>query len=391
MVGAMEAEMNMIHKNGTWKLVERPKGKNIIGVKWVFRVKYNSDGSINKYKARLVVKGYAQQPGVDYGETFAPVAQHDTIRLIIALAAHLGWKIFHLDVKSAFLNGDLEEEIYVNQPEGFIEEGKEDKVYLLKKALYGLKQAPRAWYNKGDSYLTRQGFRRSVNEATLYVKVGENSKQVILSLYVDDMLVTGNDPQMLQNFKIEMEKMFEMSDLGYMHYFLGMEIHQEHNGIFLSQRKYAQDILKKFKMDTCKAVSTPFTLNLKLLKNDGDRLSTPTSFRSLVGSLLYLTASRPDLMFPASMLSRYMTSPSEVHFGVAKRVLRYLKGTLDFGIWFESTGYLKLVGYCDSDWAGCVDDSKSTSSYVFSLGSEIFSWNSKKQEVVARRSYRNIL
>lgn len=180
-VKAMEEEINMIEKNKTWELVNKPKDKDVIGVKWVYKTKFNSDGSIQKHKARLVVKGYAQQPGVDYSETFAPVARMDTIRALIAIAAQNGWKIHQLDIKSAFLNRDLEEDIYVEQPQGFVVKGQEGKILKLKKALYGLKQAPRAWYSKIDNYFTSQGFRRSKSEPTLYTKAHEG-KILILSL-----------------------------------------------------------------------------------------------------------------------------------------------------------------------------------------------------------------
>ncbi|KAK2404761.1 putative mitochondrial protein [Trifolium repens] len=382
---AMKEELLAINKNGTWELTSRPKDKNVIGVKWVYRTKLNPDGSIHKHKARLVVKGYSQMAGVDYGDTFAPVARHETIRLIVALSAHNGWKIFHLDVKSAFLNGVLQEEIYVEQPAGFVISGHEDKVYRLHKALYGLKQAPRAWYSRIDSHFLQNDFKRSQNEPTLYVKDCGNEKKLIVSLYVDDLLVTGDDIHVINNFKKSMLQAFEMTDLGEMKYFLGMELHQHDDGIFISQSKYANDVLKKFKLESCKPVSTPLAVNEKLSKVDGDDKADVTQYRSLIGCLLYLTATRPDLMFSASLLSRFMHSPSVTHFGVGKRVLRYIKGTSDFGIWYSKSDG-KLEGFVDSDWAGSVDDSKSTTGYVFSLGSGVFSWNSKKQDVVAQSS-----
>ncbi|KAL4362450.1 hypothetical protein GQ457_04G012430 [Hibiscus cannabinus] len=354
---AMENEMSMIKKNQTWELVDRPNDRKVIGVKWVYKIKLNPDGSISKYKARLVVKGYSQQAGIDYGDTFAP---------------------------SAFLNGELEEEIFIEQPPGFFVKGNEEKVCKLKKALYGLKQAPRAWYKKIDSYLIEKGFERSKNEHTLYVKNQGKNDFLIVSLYVDDLLVTGNSSNMVLSFKEEMKKKFEMTDLGLMNYFLGMEVHQGEDGIFISQRKYANDVLKKFKMQNCKPVSTPLVVNEKLSKVDGQRKVDAKEYRSLVGSLLYLTATRPDLMFAASLLSRFMTEPSDVHMGAAKRVLMYLKGTSDFGIMFNPCADSKFVAYSDSDWGGSVDDMKSTLGYVFSLGSGVFSWISKKQEIVAQ-------
>ena len=199
---AMEEELKMIKKNGTWELLDRPKNQKIIGVKWVFIIKYNSNGSVNKLKARLVVKGYSQEYGVDFSNTFAPVARHDTIRLLVALAAKMGWKIHHLDVKFAFLNGVLEEDIYVEQLEGFQVSGCEDKVYKLHKALYGLKRAPRAWYSRIDAYLLQQGFKRSESEATLYVLKVQEEVQLIVSLYVDDLLVIGCNSKILKQFMV---------------------------------------------------------------------------------------------------------------------------------------------------------------------------------------------
>ena len=207
-------------------MVEKPANRKTIGVKWVYRVKHNADGSLIKLKASLVVKGFSQRYGLDYMETFAPVARLDTIRLLIAVAAQNQWTIHQMDVKSAFLNGFLEEEIYIEQPPGFIMPGKEHLVYRLRKALYGLKQAPRAWYARIDSYLVSLGFERSASEPTLYVKRNGAETQLIVSLYVDDLLVTGGDKFMLADFKAKMKEMFEMSNLGLMTYFLEMEVNQ---------------------------------------------------------------------------------------------------------------------------------------------------------------------
>ena len=236
-VKATEEEIQIIEKNNTWELVNRPHGKDIIGVKWVYKTKLNPDGTIQKHKARLVAKGYSQQPGIDYNETFAPVARLDTIRALIALASQKGWSIHQLDVKSAFLNGVLEEEIYVEQPQGFVSEGKESKVLRLRKALYGLKQAPRAWYSRIDQYFMDRGFRRSKSEPTLYIK-SQGQYTLLLSLYVDDLIYTENNTKMMMEFKEDMMKTFEMTDLGLMSYFLVIEVSQRNEGIFISQKKY---------------------------------------------------------------------------------------------------------------------------------------------------------
>ncbi|CAL5325451.1 unnamed protein product [Camellia sinensis] len=383
---AIEDEIHVIEKNKTWELVEKPKEKEIIGVKLIFKTKFNPDGSIQKNKARLVAKGYSQQPGIDFQETFAPVARLDTIRAIIALVAQKGWFLHQLDVKSAFLNGKLEEEVYVDQPQGFVVKGKEDKVYKLKKALYGLKQAPRAWYSEIDAYFNEKGFQRSKSEPTLYIKRQGTTGILIVSLYVDDLVFTGSDEKLIEDFKREMMKKYEMSDLGLLHHFLGIEIHQNNGGVFICQKKYAQTLLEKFQMKNCKSVATPLIVNEKLSKEDGSKEAEASCYRSLVGSLLYLTATRPDIMYATSLLSRFMHSPSQIHFGVAKRVLRYIQGTLDYGIFYEKFLDAKLIGFCDIDWAGCVDDMRSTSGYAFSLGSGVISWSSKKQQIVAQSS-----
>jgi transposase InsO family protein len=292
---AMKEELYMIEKNKTWELVDRPQDRKVIGVKWVFRTKLNADGSVNKYKARLVVKGYAQVSGVDFSETFAPVARLDTIRLLLTIAGQKSWKVFQLDVKSAFLNGYLQEEIFVEQPEGFAIKGQEDKVFLLKKALYGLKQAPRAWYARIDDHLMSLGFAKSPSEPTLYVKHSVNDI-LIVSLYVDDLLVTGNNAKMMNQFKLEMKAAFEMTDLGLMSYFLGIEIKQDVGGIFIGQQKYAKEILKKFKMADCKSMATPMNQKERLCKEDGAEKVDESEYRSLVGCLMYLTATRPDIL-----------------------------------------------------------------------------------------------
>lgn len=328
---AMKEELFMIEKNQTWELVDKPQDRKVIGVKWVFRTKLNSDGSVNKLKARLVVKGYAQIFGVDYSDTFAPVARLETIRLLLAISAQLGWKVHQMDVKSAFLNGILEEEIYVEQPEGFLVKGEEEKVYKLRKALYGLKQAPRAWYSRIDDYLLELGFKKSSSESTLYV-IQKSNEILIVSLYVDYILITGSSVKLIDEFKLDMKQAFEMSDLGLMTFFLGMEIKQGKDEVFICQQKYAKEILKKFKMDECKEMDTPMNQREKLSKDDGAEKVDESHYRSLIGCLMYLTATRFDILYAVNVLSRFMHGPSEVHLKAAKRVVRYIKGTINYGI-----------------------------------------------------------
>ncbi|KAG8489528.1 hypothetical protein CXB51_017560 [Gossypium anomalum] len=316
---AMEAEMDMIQKNQTWDLVERPE-KKVIGVKWVFRAKFNADGTLNKHKARLVVKGYSQQYGVDFEETFAPVARLDTIKLLFALAAQKKWQIHQLDVK-------------------------------LKKALYGLKQAPRAWYDGVDAYLSKFGFEKSLSEPTLYVKKSKDETLLIVSIYVDDLLVTGSKDVLVNEFKAQMQEVFDMTNFRVMTYFLGMEVNQTDRGIFISQHAFSLKILDKFSMQNCKPVSTPMAQGEKL-SSIGDHVRIDEKeYRSLVGCLLYLTATRPDLMHAVSLLARFIHCCNVLHFRATKRVLRYIKGTLRLGMLFKKEKELKLIGYSDSAWA----------------------------------------
>lgn len=383
---SMQEEISAIVKNETWELVNLPKGKSAIGLKWVYKVKYAADGEVQRYKSRLVAKGYVQRQGVDYVDTYSPVARYETVRIILGLAAQNQWSVFQFDVKSAFLNGSLEEDVYVDQPEGFVVEGQEEKVYKLKKALYGLKQAPRAWYGRLDAYLRGDGFHRSDNEPTLYVKVRSSDDIIIVCVYVDDIIYTSSSTALIEEFRQSMTNEFEMSDLGLLRYFLGFQVEQTTDRIFLKQEKYALDLLKRFNMENCKTSSTPMNTSEKLIVSDGTPKANESLFRSLVGGLMYLTNSRPDIAFPVSLVSRFMHNPTMHHLGAAKRILRYIRATSSYGIWYRRVSDFRLMGYTDSDWAGFVDDRKSTSGYVFNLGSGAVSWLSRKQATVALSS-----
>jgi hypothetical protein len=285
-----------------------------------------------------------------------------------------------MDVKSAFLNGFLEEEVYVDQPPGFDVQEQPAKVYQLKKALYGLNQAPRAWYNKIDTYLIKSGFSRSQNEPTLYTKTDQHGKILIVCLYVDDMIYTGNLE--LTNFKHAIKYEFEMTDLGIMKYFLGIKVDQSTKGIFVCQKKYATDIIKRLCMEECNPAETPIPLGTKLSKKYEGPTVDPTLYKSLVGSLLYLTTTRPNIMYAAILVSRYMESPKDSHWKMVKQILRYVAGTLNFGLWYTQSDDNHLSGHTDSDFASNLDDRKSTSGHVFHLGTNLISWASKKQPTV---------
>jgi hypothetical protein len=282
-------------------------------------------------------------------------------------------------VKSAFLYGELTEKVCVEQPLGYKKE--ENKVYRLKKALYGLKQAPRTWYSKIESYFIREKFIKCPHEHTLFVK-RDGEKLLIVSLYVDDLIYTGNDASMFESFKSSMENMFDMTDLGRMRYFLGVEVNQGDHGIFICQQKYINDILARFGMEYCNIVSSPIVPGTKLNKDQNGKCVDATYYKQIVGSLIYLLATRPDLAYSVCLIARFMEKPTETHLIAAKRILRYIKGTGGLGILYKKGVSQILQGWTDSDYAGDVEDRKSTSGYVFTYGSSVVSWSSKKQPIV---------
>eukprot|EP00253_Pinus_taeda_P011834 PITA_11834 len=305
----------------------------------------------------------------------------ETVRAVVAIVVQHKWTVYQMDVKSTFLNGVLKEEVYVTQLPGYEIEGQADKVYRLKKALYGLKQAPRAWYSRIDAYLLNNGFDKCDGEPTLYIKESEG-KILIIILYVDDLIFTSSDDFLITNFKQVMKSEFEMTDLGLLRYFLGIEMKQTKNGIFISQAKYVVEILERFKMQNNKSAPTPTVIGLKLSKEDCSSNVNPTLYKSMIGSLMYLTATRPDIMYAISLVSRFIETPKETHWQAAKRIQRYVNGTKQYGILYIATSDFWLVGYTN-DWACSFDDRKSTSRYVFHLGSRTISWASKKQPIVS--------
>ncbi|CAJ2632851.1 unnamed protein product [Trifolium pratense] len=386
---AMIDELKSIEKNKTWDLCKLPSEKRAIDVKWVYKVKQNPEGQVVKYKARLVAKGFLQKQGLDYDEVFSPVARHETIRLVIALACSRRWPLFHLDVKSAFLNGPLEEDVYVKQPPGFELKGKEDKVLKLNKALYGLKQAPRAWNKRIDLFFVVQGFVKCSVEYGVYVKHSDKKHMLIICLYVDDLLVTGSSLAEIEDFKSQMKSEFEMTDLGKLTYFLGMELLYTAKGVILHQAKYATEILRKFEMLDCNSSVTPADTRLKLEIDENSDTVDSTIFRQLIGSLRYLCQTRPDISYAVGYVSRFMSKPLKPHLLAAKRILRYINGTIHYGVLFpysKDSVKLELNGFSDADWCGDKVDRRSTSGYLFKFQNAPVSWCSKKQSVIALSS-----
>uniref|UniRef100_A0A2N9FLQ8 Reverse transcriptase Ty1/copia-type domain-containing protein n=1 Tax=Fagus sylvatica TaxID=28930 RepID=A0A2N9FLQ8_FAGSY len=316
----------------------------LLDCKWVYKIKTRSDGTVDRYKARLVAKGFTQEYGIDYEETFAPVARLSSVRTLIAVSASRHWPLFQMDVKNAFLNGELTEEVYMQLPPSFSQPpGFSPKVCRLRRALYGLKQAPRAWFAKFSSTISQHGFSASSYDSALFFRRSDHGITLLL-LYVDDMIITGDDVQGIQDLKRFLGQHFEMKDLGPLSYFLGLEVSSSSDGYYLTQAK------------------------------------------QLVGSLVYLTVTRPDISYAVHIVSQFMAAPRSLHYTVVLRILRYLKGTLFHGLHFSSQSSLTLQAYSDADWAGDPTDRRSTTGYCFLLGDSLISWRSKKQSVVARSS-----
>ena len=381
-VMAMQEELNNFTRNEVWILEERPQDKNIIGTKWVFRNKQDEHGVVVRNKARLVAQGFAQVEGLDFGETFAPVARLEAIRILLAFASHHNIKLYQMDVKSAFLNGLINELVYVEQPPGFKDPRYPNHVYRLVKALYGLKQAPRAWYERLRDFLINQGFKIGRVDTTLFTKIIDN-ELFLCQIYVDDIIFGSTNKEFCKEFGDMMSKEFEMSMIGELNYFLGFQIKQLKEGTFIHQEKYTRDILKKFKMEECKPIKTPMPTNGHLDLDETGKSIDQKLYRSMIGSLLYLTASRPDIMFSVCMCARFQANPKESHLSAVKRILRYLKHTPSIGLWYPKGASFVLLGYSDSDFAGCRVDRKSTSGGCHLLGRSLVSWCSKKQNSVA--------
>ncbi|GJU46587.1 retrovirus-related pol polyprotein from transposon TNT 1-94 [Tanacetum coccineum] len=384
-IEAMQDELHQFDRLQVWELVDKPFGKNVIKLKWLWKNKKDEDQTVIRNKARLVAKGYAQEEGIDFDESFAPVARLEAVRIFVAYAAHKSFPIYQMDVKTAFLNGPLKEEVYVAQPDGFVDPDHPDKVYRLRKALYGLKQAPRAWYDELSKFLISNGFTKGIIDPTLFtIKYGEDI--LLVQIYVDDIIFGSTNPKFSKRFEKLMHGRFEMSLMGEMKFFLGLQIHQSPRGIFINQAKYTLEILKKHGMEKGQSIGTPMATKPKL---DADLSGEPvdqTDYRSKIGSLMYLTSSRPDIVQAVCYCARYQARPTEKHLKEVKRIFQYLRGTIHMGLWYPKGSGFDLTAFSDADHAGCLDTRKSTSGGIQFLGDKLVSWMSKKQDCTAMSS-----
>ncbi|KAJ3705686.1 hypothetical protein LUZ61_009391 [Rhynchospora tenuis] len=382
---AMASELDALAKNNTWVLVDPPLQANIIGCKWLYKLKRKADGTVERYKARLVAKGYTQEEGLDYFETFSPVVKPTTIRTVLTIALANNWHVHQLDVNNAFLHGDLEETIYMQQPSGFVDSLNPDKVCLLKKALYGLKQAPRAWFHKLRDFLQSQKFQCSQSGNSVFV-FQEKGTVLYILVYVDDIIITGNNMAAITGLMSTLQSAFSIKDLGQLNYFLGIQVIHSPQSMHLNQTQYIHSILEKTNMAGAKPCKSPMEAGLQLSKYSGVTLSDPHMYRMTVGALQYATFTRPDITFAVNKVSQFMSAPTDLHWQAVKRVLRYLKGTIHHGLHLQASPNLCINAYTDADWAGCPDERKSTTGYAVYLGCNLISWSSKKQHTVARSS-----
>ncbi|RVW76784.1 Retrovirus-related Pol polyprotein from transposon TNT 1-94 [Vitis vinifera] len=389
-IEAMNEEYKSMQDNKVWELVPLPIGTKPIGCKWIFKTKRDSNGNVERYKARLVAKGFTQKEGIDFKETFSLVSMKDSFRIIMALVAHYDLELHQMDVKTAFLNGDIDETIYMVQLENFVSEDSKNMVCKLTKSIYGLKQASRQWYFKFHQIIVSYGFEANLMDECVYHKFS-GSKYIFLVLYVDDILLATNDISILHDTKRFLSKHFEMKDLGDASFVLGIQIHRDRSrGILgLSQRTYIDKVLQRYGMQNSKPGDTPVAKGDKFSLNQCPKNSLESQemqkipYASAVGSLMYAqVCTRPDIAYIVGMLGRYLSNPGMDHWRAAKRVMRYLQRTKEYMLTYRRLDQLELIGYSDSDFVGCQDSRRSTSGYIYLLAGGAISWRSAKQTLV---------
>ncbi|KAL4099935.1 hypothetical protein PRIC1_007732 [Phytophthora ramorum] len=386
---AMKSEMKSLEDHNTWELMKMPRDKKAIRCKWVFRIKRDPNGNIVKLKAQLVAKGYTQRPGIDFTDTFAPVARKESINASLATAAEEDMEAENVDVDTAFLYGDVEEELYMDQPDGFEDQSNPAMKCLLKQALYGTKQAARQWNSKLNKHLEDQGFRRSDADPCVYVRRSTDEYSIVV-IYVDDLMLFSKTKEHIESIKMALKKEFSIKEQGELKYCLGIEIdrNREDKTILMNQQPYIKRLAEKFGVDKCKAVHTPADCNSKLVKmTEEEAFVAKYPYRELVGALMYLaTCTRPDIAQAVEEVAKFCERYNKSHWVAAKRILKYLKTTQDMGIVFNGAIKGEPIGYADANWAGDLDTRRSTTGYVFFLNGSAISWKSKRQPTVATSS-----
>lgn len=381
---AMKDELKSFRDSDSWEVVDRPQDSTVVKNKWVFKKKYNSEGEV-RYRARLVAKGFTQQKGIDFNETFSPVLRYSTLRLMLAISVELGLKINHLDVPTAFLNGLLHETVYMEIPECSDIENCNNKVLKLKKCIYGLKQSARAWYFQVEECLLKLKFQKSLYEPCLFIKNDKNAK-IYVALFVDDFFVFYNCQNMYKEMLNVLVTNFRIKDLGEIKQCLGMRVNVNNDSITVDQQQFIETILTKFNMLNCSHSDTPMEINLKLEKDVNNKFEKNYPYQQLIGSLMYLSVlTRPDISYSVSFLSQYNNCFNKIHWKHLKRLLRYLKKTKNYGLLYRKTE-CNLYGYVDADWASCVMDRRSYTGFCFILAGSVISYEAKKQKTVALSS-----
>ena len=368
---AMEKEMESLHANEVWNLVELPKDRKAIGSKWVYKIKKSANGVVERHKACLVAQGFSQKYGQDYDKTFSPVVRFASLRMVTALAVQNGLKLHQMDVITTFLNGELKEEVYMKQPEGYVVKGKESLVCKSHKSIYGLKQSPRCWNSALDDYLKRIGFVQAAGDPCLYM--ASEGEMFLIVIYVDDIVLAGKTTERLNTVKQALSQKFRIKDMGELHHFLGVKVVQDHKAgrVWIRQQSYTESILKKYGMEDAKNIQTPVDISTKLTKegNEEDTCVDQQLYQSAVGSLLYLSiATRPDITYAVSNVAKFCAKPTKQHWVAVKRIIRYLKGTQQYGLLYSKSDSNHCVGFSDADWGGDLDDSECSSRIFMAAG-----------------------
>jgi histone deacetylase 1/2 len=384
---AISKEFSALSQKNMWTLVPCPPGRNIVGSRCIFKTKHRLDGSVEKHKARLVARGFTQQNNIDFDDTFSLVVKTATIHLVLSIAASRGWALRQVDVSNAFLHGFLFEDVYMQQPPSFEDPRYPSHVCKLQPALYGLKQSPRAWYVRLSDRLSQLGFVPSKADTSLFI-FQHDVVQIFMLVYVDDIVIAGSTPAAVDRLVRSLSDTFLIKDLGPLEYFLGLEASYNSRGMTLTQRKYVLDLLLRVNMENCNHTPTPLVPSEHLAR-DTRALLGPKNFSrycSVVGSLQYLTHTCLDISFAVNKVCQFLSRPTKVHWKAVKCILRYVKGTIDNGLLFCRSSLLDISIFTDADWAGCVDDRRSTGGYAVFVGPNLVSWSLKKQPTVTRFS-----